>query len=107
MDESPDKTVTFYITNAHAHPVTFNIEPWGEYYELERHHTLTVVAIGPDVQPEIVSGDTDIYYWASPGSTVKVFREHSDIDISGVPGSERTRTPLLPTKPLRAILGKP
>ncbi len=90
------------ITNAKEHEVTFHLEPWGEYYEMASGQQFTIVIEGAPNPPEIVVTDADIFFWAGADTHVRLYHKNQEIG-----GPVRTRTPNLPTGPLRGILGLP
>lgn len=102
MEQYPDETMMLLITNAKDYPVTFLLEPWGEYYEMGAGQQFTLVIEGAPNPPEIVCTENEIYYWEGPDTNVRLYHGNREIG-----GPIRTRTPNLPTGPLRAILGSP
>jgi hypothetical protein len=104
MEQCPDETVMLLITNAKAYTVTFNLEPWGEFYEMESGQRFTVVIEGSPNPPEIVCTETDIFFWAGADTTVRLYVGNTELRLGP---NLRGRTPNLPTGPLRGILGLP
>ena len=102
MEQCPDETVMLLITNAKAYGVTFHLEPWGEWYEMESGQRFTVVIEGSPTPPEIVCTETEIFFWAGADTHVHLYNDTQELGWS-----IRGRTPNLPTGPLRGILGLP
>ena len=104
MDEQDDVTTTLRVSNSMQQPITFHLEPWGEYYPMEAGQEFTVVIRGLATTPEIVITESAIFFWAGSGQSIRLFQGDNEL---GAGETERTRTPNAPAKPLRTLLGLP
>jgi len=92
-DKNTDCIKSVHLINSRTISTRFDLEPWGEQFEIPPGEKFIVVANGPehgDLEVEFTNDRITVFGWV--GSTVAVF--HNGIELGGEFGK---RPPIPPT----------
>ena len=93
------------VINSREAPITFQLEPWGEEYEMPPGAIFQVMAHGPRGDAlEVDIADGQITVWGWPGSVVALFHEGAELGagrwgrspVPSLPPPKETTTPRQP-----------